>query len=85
MATQLEITLDDEQRRRLEELAAGGRETASDVAARAVAEYLAEDAAFRRAVEEGLLAGRAGDVVDFKPFADDLRRKMAIRAIESDR
>ena len=84
MASELAITIDDEQRRRLESLAAQRHESPADIAARALAEYLEEDAAFRRAVEEGLLAGRAGDVVDYKPFAEELRRKMAIREAESD-
>ena len=79
MATQVAITLDDDQKRRLETLARERRETLSDVAATAIAEYLAEDAAFRAAVEEGLAAGRAGDVSDFAAFATDLRRRMAIR------
>jgi predicted transcriptional regulator len=84
LATRLAITLDDDQAARLEALASARRETVSDVAMKAIAEYLAADAAFRRAVEEGLAAGRAGDVQDFEPFAEDLGRRMAVRVAEAD-
>ncbi|HEY1749648.1 MAG TPA: hypothetical protein VGG29_00160 [Caulobacteraceae bacterium] len=85
MTSQLAITIDDEQKQRLEALAAARSATPAQVAAQAVAEYLAEDAEFRRAVEEGMAAGHAGDVHDFAPFAKQLRKRMAIRAAESDR
>jgi predicted transcriptional regulator len=84
MTSQVAITLDEEQRQRLEAVADARHETVADVAARAIAESLSEDAAFRKAVEEGLLAGRAGDASDFAPYADDLRRRMAVRAAETD-
>ena len=84
MSSQIAVTLEDDLRSQLEALAAERRMTAADVAAAAVAAYVAEDAEFRAAVEEGLAAGRAGDVSDFAPFAVDLRRRMAIRVAESD-
>ncbi len=83
MTNQLAIVLDDDQQRRLEAIAAARQETPSDVAAQAVAEYLAEDAAFRLMVEEGLAAGKVGDIDDFQPFAADLRRRMAARDAEN--
>ncbi|MFI4936031.1 MAG: hypothetical protein ACHP7N_15555 [Caulobacterales bacterium] len=84
MTIQLAIPLDDEQRERLEALAVSRQESVAELAAEAIAEYLEQDAAFRAAVEGGLAAGRAGDVTDFKGFADDLRRRMAVRAAESE-
>jgi predicted transcriptional regulator len=84
MTSLLAIPLDADQQERLEALAAARHETAADIAAEAIAAYLAEDAAFRRAVDDGLAAGRAGDVADFKDFAGDLRRRMAVRSAESE-
>jgi len=81
MTNRLAVTLDDDQQQQLEALAER-HETPAAMAARALTEYLAGDAAFRRAVEgraveEGLAAVDAGDVVDYRPFAEELRRKMA--------
>jgi len=84
LANQLAITIDDEQQQRLEALAAERHATPADVAATALAEYLEDDAAFRRAVEEGLAAAKAGDVVDYRAFRDEMRRRMAIREAESE-
>lgn len=82
MPSPLAITLDADQQERLEALASARHESVADIAVEAIAEYLAEDTAFRRAVEEGLAAGRAGEVTDFKAFAADLRRRMAVRSAE---
>jgi predicted transcriptional regulator len=84
MASQIAITVEDTLREQLEALAVERSVTPSDVASEAVAAYLADNAAFRAAVEEGLAAGRAGDFVDFEQFSADLRRRMEIRVAESD-
>jgi predicted transcriptional regulator len=79
VASQLAITIDDDQRLQLEALAAASSATPAELAAHAIAEYLADDAEFRRAVAEGLAAADAGDVVDYRPYMADLRRRMAAR------
>ncbi|MFN9928989.1 MAG: hypothetical protein ACK53I_18860 [Phenylobacterium sp.] len=76
MPVQLAITLNDDQKARLESLAQTRQASAADLAAEAVAQYLDEDAAFRAAVEAGRAAGRAGDVADFAPFAARMRERM---------
>ncbi len=83
MGIHLAVSLDDDQTERLEALAADRHATVAEIAATAIAEYLDEDASFRRAVDEGLLAGRAGDVSDFGPFASDLRSRIAVRVAET--
>lgn len=76
MTARLAITLNDDQKARLDTLARARQASAADVAAEAVAQYLDNDAAFRAAVEVGLAAGRNGDVSDFAPFAAGLRERM---------
>lgn len=76
MPARLAITLNDDQRARLDTLARARQASAADVAIEAVTQYLDNDAAFRAAVEAGLAAGRAGDVSDFAPFAAGLRERM---------
>ena len=84
MPTQLAITLDDDQKARLESLAQARKTTSADVAVEAVARYLDDDATFRAAVEEGLAAGRSGDVSEFAPFAAGLRVRMNATLAEID-
>lgn len=84
MARSLAINLKDDDDERLRALAESRHESPEDVAAQAVAQYLDDDRAFRAAVEEGLEAGRRGDAIDFADFAEDLRRRMAVRLAESE-
>lgn len=84
MTAHLAITLDDDQKARLDALAQVRKASVSEVAAEAVAQYLDDDAAFRAAVVAGLTAGRAGDVGDFSEFAADLRLRMTVRIAESE-
>lgn len=76
MPARLAITLNDDQRALLDNLARARQASAADVAIEAVTQYLDNEAAFRAAVEAGLAAGRAGDVSDFAPFAAGLRERM---------
>jgi predicted transcriptional regulator len=76
MPVQLAITLNDDQKARLESLVQTRQASPADLAAEAVTQYLDDDAAFRAAVEAGLAAGRAGDVADFAPFAAGMRERM---------
>lgn len=84
MPTQLAITLNDDQKARLDTLAQARRASAADVAVEAVTQYLDNDAAFRDAVEVGLAAGRRGDVADFAPFAAGVRERMTAKLAELD-
>lgn len=84
MTTQLAITLSDDQSARLESLAQARKATSADVATQAVARYLDDDATFRAAVEEGLAAGRNGDVCEFAPFAAGVRERMNAALAEID-
>jgi predicted transcriptional regulator len=84
MTVRISVPLEGDQKARLDALAAARQETAADIVVEAVAQYLEYDSAFRRAVEEGLTAARRGDVSDFEPFADELRRRMAVRIAETD-
>lgn len=76
MTARLAITLNDDQKARLDTLARARQASAADVAVEAVTQYLDNDTAFRAAVEVGLAAGRNGDVSDFAPFASGLRERM---------
>jgi predicted transcriptional regulator len=84
MTAHISVALNDEQKHRFEVIAEARQEPLETVVAEALAEYLDHDAAFRAAVEEGLAAERAGDVSDFQTFADDLRKRIAIKVAESD-
>jgi predicted transcriptional regulator len=83
MTVHISVPLDEVQKAQLEAIAETNRESVGDLAARAVAEFLEEDAAFRAAVEVGLAAARAGEVDDFETYREDLERRMAIRLAAS--
>ena len=83
MPSQVAITLSSDQMARLDAIAEARHASSSDVAAEAVSQYLQNDAQFRSAVEDGLRAGAAGDVMDFDIFAAEMRRRMAIDAGQS--
>lgn len=72
MSANVAITLDDDQKARLDALASAWSGTASDVVLEAVGEYLAFDSEFRAAVQEGLAAMESGDVFDFDVVADEI-------------
>ena len=79
MAVQLAITLDEDQKARLDALALTRHGTAADIVLEAVGEYLEFDSAFRTAVEAGLAAVAEGDVTDFEGVEQDLRDYAASR------
>ena len=77
MTARLAITLNDDQKARLDILARARQASAADVAGPGYdSQYLDNDAAFRAAVEVGLAAGRNSEVADFAPFAAGLRERM---------
>jgi predicted transcriptional regulator len=80
----MSISLEEDQKARLDALAESRSETTAEIVAEALDQYLAYDTAFRAAVEEGLAANRAGDVSDFEEFASAMRRRMAIKVAEAD-
>jgi predicted transcriptional regulator len=83
MTVHISVPLDEAQKAQLEAIAEASQESVGDLAARAVAEFLEEDAAFRAAVEVGVAAARAGEVDDFETYRKDLERRMAIRLAAS--
>jgi len=83
MTVHISVPLDEAQKAQLEAIAEASQESVGDLAARAVAEFLEEDAAFRAAVEIGLAAARAGEVDDFETYRQDLERRMAARLAQS--
>jgi len=83
MTVHISVPLDEQQKAQLEAMAEASQSSIADLAARAVTEFLEEDAAFRSAVKEGLAAVQAGEVEDFDAYRQDLERRMAIRIAES--
>jgi len=83
MTVHISVPLDEAQKAQLEAIAESSNESVGDLAARAVAAFLEEDAAFRAAVEVGLAAARAGEVDDFETYRQDLERRMATRIAAS--
>lgn len=80
MTAHLAITLDDDQKARLDALASAWNGTVSDVVLEAVGEYLAFDTEFRVAVHQGLVAMEAGEIFDFDDVADEMRSYAAGKA-----
>jgi predicted transcriptional regulator len=72
MTASLAIKLDDAHMARLDALANERRETPAELAARAIAEFLDEDDAFRQAMHEGFAAIEAGDVHDLDAVAAEM-------------
>jgi predicted transcriptional regulator len=64
-------------------LAETNQENLDDLAKRAYPALLEEDAAFRAAIEVGLADIRAGRVVDFDSYRQELERRMAARIAAS--
>jgi predicted transcriptional regulator len=79
MTVQLAITLDEDQKARLDALAEARRGTAADIVLEAVSDYLAFDTSFRSAVQAGLAAVAEGDVADFEDVERELRKYAADR------
>jgi hypothetical protein len=69
MTGHISVPLDEAQKAQLEAIAEASQESVGDLAARAVAEFLEEDAAFRA----------AGEVDDFDTYRQNLERRMATR------
>ena len=75
MTNRVNITLTDEQKARLEQIAEFKDETVVAMVQEAVTEYLDYDAEFRKAVEEGLADVAAGRVHDWEDVKAELRAK----------
>ncbi|WP_293902702.1 hypothetical protein [Phenylobacterium sp.] len=75
MTNRFAITLTDEQKARLEQIAEAREETVVAMVQEAVTEYLDYDAEFRQAVQEGLDDVAAGRVHDWEDVKAELRTK----------
>lgn len=83
MTVHLSVPLDEDQRTRLDAMAARRQMSTVDLAARALIDLLEAEAADIAAIEEGLAAVEAGDVRDFDEFAREFRAYMARRLAEA--
>jgi len=83
IGTTIRVTLPTRVKRKLDKVAASTRRTPSTVAAKAIAWYLEDEAAFITAVEAGLEDAAAGRVVEhaeIRAWVDSLRpRRRAAR------
>ncbi|TMA70718.1 MAG: CopG family transcriptional regulator [Deltaproteobacteria bacterium] len=83
IGTAIRVTLPSRVKRKLEKVAASTRRTPSAVAAKAIAWYVEDEAAFIAAVEAGLEDAAAGRVVEhaeIQAWVDSLRpRRRAAR------
>jgi predicted transcriptional regulator len=78
MTNRVAITLTDEQKARLEQIAAAREETLVATVQEAVAEYLDYDAEFRKAVQEGLDDVAAGRTRPWTDVKAELRAKYGV-------
>lgn len=72
MTVRVQVDIADEQKARLDALAAGRGAQAADLIVEAVESYL-EDGDYRAGVERGLAAVAAGDVIDWTDAERQLR------------
>ncbi len=79
MTIHIPVPVEDAQKVRLDQIAEARHETAADVMAEAVAEYLEYDAWFVAEVEKGMASIERGDLRDFDDVARDLRARMDAR------
>ncbi|MDB5430426.1 MAG: hypothetical protein JWP35_1542 [Caulobacter sp.] len=82
MNAPLAITLDDEHRAQLEALAAERSMSAADLAAKAVADFVEEDAAWVAAVKEGLASLDRGEGRSLEEVDADMRAYITRRMRE---
>ena len=86
MTIQLAITLDAEQKTRLDAIAEARDETAADVVNEAVTRYLDYDAWFRARVQEGLDSLARGEGHDLEEVEEGFRQHIAaLKRAEADR
>jgi len=79
MTVHITVALDEGQMAQLEALAEQSRVPSADLAARALANFIADEAAHIAAVEAGLADIRAGKVHDYDDVARDLRAYVSER------
>lgn len=75
--TNVAVQLSDEQAERLDAIAGHRHTSTAAVVQEAVTQYLAHDAAFRAAVQEGIDAADRGELEDLDVVAARLRGRMA--------
>jgi predicted transcriptional regulator len=78
MTHRVDITLTDEQKARLEQIAEAKEETLVDTVQEAVTRYLDKDAEYRAYIQEGLDAVARGEVYDWEDVKAEMRAKYGV-------
>jgi predicted transcriptional regulator len=77
MSSELFVTLDNDQKARIDAIAEARQETTAEILGEAVAHYLDYDAWFRREVDKGLASLARGEGHDLEDVAASFRQRIA--------